>query len=311
MKTEPKPLHGSPEWLRARQRNSEGLFRFGASEAPTLMGVNPFGNLVDLFIEKHDPDPISIRSKAFHRGNVLEPALVGEAGREYGFEPVVPEVMFTNGRLIANLDGADDALNPTRIIEAKTSTWYDTNDDLPEPYYWQAVAQLATTEADSVIVVCLDRRQTIGFWTVERDEHDLSIHHLLDRATEIGELFDASKLPDEIQPTQEQINRLYPDPSGDIHLDDDQVQIVRDWQAAKEELKKYEQREEELRNIVASMIGEHEYAMYDGMPVLSYKSRKIGRRFDATRFREQQPELYEAYLKDGGTTRVLRTMKGK
>ena len=310
MRTEPKPEHGSPEWLRARQRDEHGSIRFGASEAPTLMGVNPFGNLIDLFIEKMNPDPISIRSAAFHRGNLLEPVLVAEAGREYGFEPVVPEVMFVNGRLLANLDGADHPTNPTQIIEAKTSTFYDVAQPLPESYYWQAIAQLGTTEAEVVRVVCLDRRQTIGYWDVYRDEEGTAINRLFERAEEIGGLFDAAKIPDEIRPTQEQINRLFPNPEGVRELSNDDLKIVRDWSAIKAELDLLEEKEKQLRDLVATLIGEKEQATYNGEAIVTYKTRKIGNRFDTTRFKAEMPDLYNTYTKDGGTTRVLRLTKG-
>jgi len=310
MLTEPKPEHGTPSWLRSRQRSADGRVRFGASEVPTLMGVNPFANLIDLFIDKMNPDPQSIRSAAFHRGNVLEQPLVEEAGREFGFVPVIPEVMFCEGRLLANLDGADHPTNPTIIVEAKTSTRYDISDPIPDPYYWQAVGQLATTNADTVIVVCLDRRQTIGYWNVHREEVVEQIDGLLIRAEEIGRLFDESEMPKDIEPTQEQINRIFPSPVGSRELSSDELKIVRDWSAVKAELDLVKETEKELRDRVATLIGEHEAVSFAGETIVTYKIRKNGSRFDQERFKETHLTLFNEYLKDGGTTRVLRLTKG-
>lgn len=311
MRTISKPAHGSTEWLRARQRDEEGRIRFGGSEASTLMGVNPFANLVDLFIAKHDPNPVQIENEATHRGNVLEGALVAEAGRRFGFEPVVPEVMFIEGRLMTNLDGADDLLDPSVIIEAKTTTAYDTHDDCPESYYWQVIAQFATTNAEMVELICLDKRQRIGGWTFHRDEESEGIERLLLRASEIGDLFDRAELPDEIVPTQQQINRLFPNPTGTRTISDDELAIIQEWRVTQDLADHYDQQATQLRNIVASMIGNYDTIEYGGKTIVTYKSRKNADRLDLPRLRSEHPEIAERYTIAGGTTRVLRYAGGK
>lgn len=305
--TEPKPEHGSTEWLRSRQRDSQGRIRFGGSDAPTLMGVNEYATLVDLFIAKHDLDPVQVTNKAFHRGNLLEPVLIAEAGRLLGLDLLTPDLMFCRGRLMVNLDGADSNDNPRVIVEAKTSTRYSINDSIPLPYFWQATAQLACTNAEVCHVICLDRRQEIGMWQVER--YEPFIEQILDIAEKTGIQFDNNEIPSGA--TSEQITILHPNPVGRIELDDGGRQLIEQWSLVKTHLAVLEEDEKRLRNQVAEMIGEHEEASTDGQVLVTFKSRKLPSRLDQKALGEAHPQLIEQFTKTGGTTRVLRLTKGK
>jgi predicted phage-related endonuclease len=304
---EPKPEHGSPEWLRSRQRDQHGRIRFGGSDAPTLMGVNEYATLVDLFIAKHDLEPTQVTSKAFHRGNLLEPVLIAEAGRLLNLSLLTPDVMFCRDRLMVNLDGANSNDNPTVIVEAKTSTRYSINDPIPKPYFWQATAQLACTNAEVCYVICLDRRQEIGMWEVPR--YEPHIQEILQVAETIGARFDNHEIPEGA--TVEQIVMLHPQPEGVVELDDEQHKLINQWSMVKTHLNALEDDEKALRNRIAEIIGEHQEASFNGNVVATFKPRKLPSRLDQKALQEAHPELVEKFTKTGGTTRVLRLTKGK
>lgn len=300
--TEPKPTHGSLEWLKARQRNQYGETRFGASEAPTLMGVNEYQNLVDLFINKHESEPTQINNPATHRGNVLEPALIAEASRILEMDLIVPDVMFCYQRLMANLDGANHNEHPNMIVEAKTTTRHSLSDEIPMPYYWQAMAQMATTTAMGVMVICLDRRQEIGTWDVQRDEHAIEL--LIEQSNTIGAMFDRHEIP--AGANHQQITQLFPNPEGIIELDDDQMVDFQDWISHKQLLETAQENEKLMRDIVANIIGNKEIANHNGKTIATFKSRKVAGRFDNKRFAIDHPHLVDEYTTKDSTTRVLR-----
>lgn len=299
---EPKPKHGTDAWLEVRRRNSQGQHRFGASEAPTLMGCDDYRNLVDLFLSKQGKAE-QVSNAATHRGNVLEPALVAEASRILRTELIVPDVMFVNGRLLANLDAADDPFNPSVIVECKTTTKYSVEDEIPDPYYWQAITQLAVTEASKCVVICLDKYQHIGTWTVQRDV--ASINLLTETAEEVGVAFDQGEIP-QVQPNEAQIRLLYPEPIGAKELSEDEALIFMSWHRAKMEREEAEAQEKLLRDQVANIFAGTEAVTWNGSQIATFKSRRIGERLDAKALEADHPELVAAYRKDGGTTRVLR-----
>ncbi len=300
--TEPKPTHGSLEWLKARQRNQYGETRFGASEAPTLMGVNEYQNLVDLFINKHETEPAQIHNAATHRGNVLEPALIAEASRILEMDLIVPDVMFCYQRLMANLDGANHNLYPNMIVEAKTSTRYSINDPIPLPYYWQVIAQMATTPAQMVTVICLDRRQEIGTWEVPRDEQAIEL--LVEQSNTIGAMFDRHEIPEGAN--YQQINQLFPNPEGILELDDNQMVEFQTWMSLKDQLDIAQENEKLQRDIIANIFGNKEIANHNDKTVATFKSRKLSGRFDTKRFAIDHPLLMSEYTTNDSTTRVLR-----
>lgn len=299
---EPKPKHGTEAWLESRRRNSLGQHRFGASEAPVLMGCDDYRNLVDLFLSKQGKAE-QVSNAATHRGNVLEPALVTEASRILRTELVVPDVMFVNGRLLANLDAADHPLYPNTIVECKTTTKYSVDDQIPDPYYWQAITQLAVTQASKCVVICLDKYQHIGTWTVTRNQQSIDL--LTETADMVGEAFDQGEIP-QVQPNEAQIRLLFPEPAGAKELTDDELTIFNAWQNAKAQREEAEELEKQLRNTVAAIFSDKDAVVHNGIQIATFKSRRIGERLDAKALEADHPELVAAYRKDGGTTRVLR-----
>lgn len=209
MNTHQKPEHGSLQWLTLRHKTEEGKTRFGASEAPILMGVSPYKSLADLAIEKWGAPEVREQTPAMTRGHILEPALITYAETLLGTPVATPDLMFSNGRMIATLDG--EAI-PT-IVEAKTSLWHSADDPLPAEWYWQGVAQMACVpEAEQVMFVVLDKRMSLGHWILKRDEE--AIANLMLRAEEVGEMLDAGVMPPDAQILETHVKALYPDPQG-------------------------------------------------------------------------------------------------
>ena len=296
-----KPEHGSLEWLTLRHKTEEGKTRFGASEAPTLMGVSPYKSLADLAIEKWGAPEVREQTAAMTRGHILEPALVAYAETLLGETVHVPDLMFSNGRLIATLDG--EAL-PT-IVEAKTSLWHSADDHLPAEWYWQGVAQMACVpEAEQVMFVVLDKRMNLGHWILKRDED--AIAALILRAEEVGEMLDNGIMPPDAEITENHVKLLYPDPSGTTEIGAqglDAVNRYTAWKAQREIAEKYEQA---AKDELAAILGKCESGTIDGHIVVTYKSRSTGSRLDTKRLEQEHPELVAQYKKPAGSTRILK-----
>lgn len=298
-----KPAHGSLEWLTLRQRDSEGRVRFGASEAPTLMGVNPFATLTDLALSKWSAPEVSVPSPAMERGNVLEPALVSYASTILGEQVFTPDEMFVSFRLIATLDGITES--GTTIVEAKTTTSHSCDDPVPVEYFWQVCAQLACVpDAEQAVIVVLDKRMRLGHWVVRRD--DAAIARLVMQADRVGEFLDRRELPPEAPLSEKSVKALFVEPSGSVELSGGVLEAVERWQRWRSEREDAERREQEARDEVAAALGRAEVGTVGGRPVVTFKARKGVRRLDVRRLEAEHPELVAEYYAVSAPVRVLR-----
>lgn len=298
----PKPEHGSLEWHQLRHRDQYGRVRFGASEAPTLMGCNPFETVTDLALRKWSPPEVTEATAAMARGNYLEPALVAYAADVLGQPVSTPDEMFTVARLIATLDGL--SADGETIIECKTTTAYSSDDQIPDSYYWQAVAQLGCVPtAHKVLVVVLDKRMRLGSWEVVRSD---DVDRLFDRADEIGDLLDGKQLPPDAPLTEKHVRAMFPEPSGSVELGANGAEALELFVAWKARYDEAEAEMQSARDRLVAVLGPAEIGTVDGSPVVSYKSRKGSSTVDWKAVARDHGSLLDKYRKQGAPTRVLK-----
>ncbi len=309
METIPKPEHGSLDWLRLRHRMKDGRVRFGASEAPILMGVSKYETLTSLAIRKWAEPEVTEPNEAMNRGNLLEPALITYAQQVLQQDVFTPVEMFAEGRMIATLDGLSD--DGIWIVEAKTTTAYSSDDELPADYFWQVIAQFACwPSAERALVVVLDKRLRLGSWIINRSSHYEDIERLLARAEEIGSYFDRLELPPEANPSEHEVKRLYPQPEGHVELDTATIAAIEMWQVWKDAREEAERNEQEARDKIARMLGSHEVGTLNGQSVVTFKYRKGSVRLDTKRLEADYPDLVARYKQESQPTRVLRLTTG-
>jgi putative phage-type endonuclease len=304
-----KPEHGSIEWLTIRKSDDNGRIRFGASEAPTLMGANPYQTIADLALNKWAPTEVSEQNDAMLRGNVLEPALVTYAAQLIDQPVITPDVMYANGRLIATLDGLSQ--DGSVIVEAKTTTSYSSDDDIPAAYYWQAVAQLfCCPSADRVLVVVLDKRMRLGSWIVDSNNDTVisDMAHLADQADTVGQYLDRREMPPDAGVKERHIIAMYPEPGGSVELDSEGVFVLRSWIAAKEARKNAETEEQMWRDQLVVLLGAADVGCVDSEPVVTYKQRKGASTVDWKAVAKDHKSLLDQYRKQGAPTRVLKSV---
>lgn len=310
----PKPKHGSIEWLRLRHRDSENKVVFGASDAPALMGASPYKTRSDLFINKlHEPEIQEDRPE-FRRGNILEPVLLEQASEFFSRQIFTPEVVYKEGRFAVSLDGVDDVNNPTVIVEAKTTTRYSIRDseDLPEEWLWQGWCQQGVLSPNPknpipVWFIVLDRDQR--FSCVPMPDNPSAFRSLKTEADVMGEWVELGQpAPSDIdQFSAEQIAKIFSSSGGELELTSSQADLVAQFDLARAERKRAEDREKELRDRIAQMLLSNEVGTWNGKKVVSWKQQKGRSGINITLLRNENPELVSHYETEGTPYRVLRT----
>jgi putative phage-type endonuclease len=142
---------GTPEWLEWRHRG------IGASDAPVIMGENPWKGADELLREKRGPARDSSKNEAMNRGTLLEP----EARRCYiarTGNDVKPACLQSNQHiwLRASVDGISTTGNAIVEIKCGESVYRHTSQYrcAPDYYYGQLQHILAVSGLTSLDFWC-------------------------------------------------------------------------------------------------------------------------------------------------------------
>jgi len=299
-----KPTHGTKDWLQARHRYNDKCI-VGSSEVSIVMGASEYETVTDLAVRKLQSVVVNEPNEAMTRGNVLEPALIRHAQNELLMPLVTPDVMYLNGRIIATLDARGMGGERNVVVEAKTNNRWALGQEMPTAWWWQAQAQMHCTDTEKVTFVVLDKHMRLGMQDVVRVND--AIAQMIEQVEVFCNAIDEQRLPDDTVLTAPQVALLYAKPEGTVELDSNALALIAEWQAVKEALKENEAREKRIKDTIANIMREHEFATVDGQLVLSYKAQST-RRLDTKALALAHPELASAYTTDS-TFRVLRITK--
>lgn len=303
-----KAKHGSIEWLQARWRDEHGKCLFGASDVPVVMGASPYKKRSELFAEKLSPPVIQGETAVFRRGNVLEPALLGEAAHILGCDVITPDVIYRSGRLSVSLDGVDNEHSPNLIVEAKTTTRYSVHDatDLPLEWLWQGYAQQAVIDVPVWFVVldrdlrisCVELPKNLEAIAALRMETELFGSWVDDNTPPIEELDDFNA---------DTIAQIWKATPTSVELDPSEAgHWLQTLAAARSMGKEAEQMEAEAKDNLARLLLNNEIGTVNGVPVVTWKQQNGKRSLDTTRLRTEHPDLVAQYEKEGKPFRVMR-----
>ena len=312
MKVLVKEKHGSKDWLLARWKDENGKCVFGASDIPVLMGASPYKTRGELFADKLN-EPVEQPSNAvFDRGNILETPLIVNASNKLGVGIFTPDWIYRNGRLSISLDGVDNALNPTVVVEAKTTTRYSIYDsgDLPEEWLWQGWAQQAVLDVPVWFSV-LDRDLRLS--VVELPDNPVAVDTLITEANIFGQWIDDNTPPmDEINNfSADDIARIFKVQPTSIELPEGAIDWVHQLEEARLMAKQASELESKAKDSLAQIMLGNDVGLWLGEQIVSWKQQAGKESFDAARLKQENPELVKQYMKQGNPYRVMRTHRKK
>jgi predicted phage-related endonuclease len=311
MQVIPKQKHGSKEWLLARWKDEQGRCVFGASDVPALMGASPYKTRGELFADKVNEPVEQEETAVFRRGNLLEKPLLEEASRILGTNIFTPDVIYRDGRLSISLDGVDNELQPSVVVEAKTSTRYSIYNaqDLPDEWCWQGWAQMAVLQVPVWFVV-LDRDQRIS--VVELPANPEAIQALQLETSVFGGWVDGDGMDENINNfSATDIARIWKPTPTSVELPTSAVDWALQLEEARAMAKQAADLESKAKDALAQMMLGNEIGTVDGVQLVSWKQQAGKASLDTKQLRADHPELVQQYEKQGAPFRVMRITKGK
>lgn len=135
----------------------------GSSDAPVILGVDPFRTPYDLWLQKTSRVPQTKENDAMRLGSVLEIPLLQLAGERIGARVVRPSSAFVGcyPYLKANIDGmVGEAKRGSDIVEVKTTSstegWgTEGTDQVPDRVRVQVAFQMSCASANLAHIACL------------------------------------------------------------------------------------------------------------------------------------------------------------
>ena len=172
------------EWKDIR---SNGI---GGSDAGTIIGVNPYRSIIDIYIDKTKGNTFE-GNKYTHWGHNLENIVFKEFHRIHD-DFYCYEVPFTmkNNCLVANVDGmCYDLEKGWGIVEIKTANAFAgkewNGETVPDTYYAQVQHYLGVTGLNYAYIACLIGGNTYKEFYIERAEEDIEL--IKNKCTEFWE----------------------------------------------------------------------------------------------------------------------------
>lgn len=212
----------------------------------------------------------------------------------------------------ANVDRV--VIGENALLECKTTSeflkdkWKDGN--VPASYMAQCYHYMAVTGVEVVYIAVLFGNSEFHYETIERDEE--IINDIINAEVEFwNEYIVKGQRPpaDDSEVTSKALNNFWKETKNDVvNFDEEKTALFKGILAIKEQQKELDKQLKGHQNQLKELLGENEFG-----EVSDYKAswKKQNREsFDAKRFKEENPELYEQYKKSS-TTRTLNVKKLK
>jgi putative phage-type endonuclease len=285
----------------------------GSSDAAAVFGLSPYTTKHDLWLVKTGRADGFKGNKATKRGDFWESAIRDMVAEELGEKVVACPGPFVKGILRANLDGQVGKFgkgNP--IVECKSSMirdgWGDPGSNVVPPHVMiQVQHQMHCAESQICYVACLNWNMWPDIYPVEYDrdlgeliqqecERFWADHVTADNAPPLVRASDA---------TLAAYNNIARRGGSVVEID---PELCAEFVSAKSRLDTAEEQVKLARAKIMQAIGDHEAFSAPGFKCSL--SQVAGRKsLDSTRLKEEQPEIYEQYQKQGASYLTLRIKK--
>ncbi len=307
--------------ISAAQRAKRRLY-LGASDIPSLFGVDPYRTENDTYYSKVGPEVDDIASASMTAGNRLESAIVAYAAETLKVEvledPAALE--WSRGVLLAHPDGL--VVGRPEAIEAKLSNpgeeWgAEMTDEVPERIILQVQAQMACNADVQVVwvpVLVQGFRAEFKLYRVPRNGELCEMIH--DAASDWWKAHVIAQAPPDpsTPPRLDVLKRMRREPGTVVDLGgDDVVELLNEYTFARAQRLASEKCEAAIQAKVIALLGENEYGALPDGRLLQYPLVKGQRRLvEIERFQAEHPDLYAEFVRQDSYRRLsIKTPKEK
>lgn len=306
MKTAYKKIYfkDQQEWLKIR------TLGIGGSDIGAIMGYNKYLSPRDIYLRKVEGTEQK-ETEQMYWGKILEPIIADEFCKQNNFKLIKTKNFVLQSKkypfLIASVDGIIvDKDGNKGILEIKTTSEYTYKSwqmGLPPTYYLQLQHYLLVSGFDYGYIALLIGGNKLEKMKFVRDEE--TIDDIINSAKDFWFNYVIPKIepPNIISETSE-----IP-PEGTIEANIEILELYNHISDLEMQIKALNDQLEEEKQRLKILINDYEVVTRDGKPLIYYKLIKRNV-FDSKKFAEENPILYQQYLKEQ-TIRQLKIIKGE
>lgn len=289
------------EWLRYRKQG------IGGSDAGAICGFNPYRTAMQVYYDKTSDEIEDIDNEAMRQGRELEDYVAKRFAEETGKKVRRANAMFYDERnpfMLADVDrmivGENAGLECKTVSPFMAEHWKD--DKVPLSYQMQCYHYMSVCNADRWYVAALIYGREFKVHTLERDEEIIA--NLIDLEKNFWE--------------NHVFKRVLPEPDSSKLADSVIAEYFKETTSTVIPLQGFDEklkRREELVALMDKMESEkrqieQELKMYMGDAEKAENqlfrvtwSAVISNRLDTKALQEQEPEIYQKYLKQTNSRR--------
>lgn len=300
------------EWLKNR---SNGI---GASEAGTVLGLNPWETPYQLWRRKKGIDPPKQENFAMVAGHLLEDAVAQFFARESHCTIIKAS---TDDFTIMNTDTPFMRVSPDRtfwrlgakhnekeksILECKTTQMQIDADDLPKHWFCQLQMNLGVGEYQNGVLAWLTQGREFGYRDIDFDPDFFAW-----MKEEITKFWQDYIIGDQEPPAYNAQDVLLKSPIHEVgktvEATSEIAEMLLELKDIKEKGKALEAKQKEIEDSLKMFFGNAESIIDQGGRTLAtWKAPKPSEKFDAKAFQTDHPEEAAAYIKQvQGARRLL------
>lgn len=284
------------DWLEYRKLG------IGGSDASVVCGINRYKSPVELWMDKTGQLPYQEVGEAAYWGTQLESLVRNEFTKRTGIEVRKVEQLLRSVEhpfMQANLDGVCE--HPefgTCGFEAKTASAYKTgewDEGIPDEYQLQIQHYMAVTGYSGFYIAVLIGGNMFRWQFVKRDEELIAMLVELESAF-WKHVQDMTPPPmDGSNASAKFLAERFPDsvPKSQIALPDEATDLLRQYDAACEQLALITEQKQQAENQLKQMLGENEVGTCCDC-IITWKNVSQ-ERLDSKTLKAEHPTLYKKY----------------
>lgn len=306
------------EWLKNR---SMGI---GASEAGTVLGLNPWETPYQLWRRKKGIDPPKVENFAMKAGHYLEDAvskffedekhchIIKASTDDFTImNPEIPILRVSPDRTFWRA-GARHNDKEKSILECKTTQMSIDPDNLPKHWFCQIQMNLGVAEYRDGALAWLTMGREFGCVDIDfdREFYDWMVG-------EITSFWDRYIVGGEEPPAYNAEDVLLKNPlhvkGKEVVATEEILEQLSELTTIKGDMGKLDERKKKIENDLKMFFGDAECIVNEAGTVLAtWKAPKASKKFNEAKFAEDDPDLHGSYLEDyqGARRLLVKTAKG-
>lgn len=304
------------ETKESRRRKS-----IGASEIGSVLGLNKWQSAYDLWEIKTGRRKDDESNIYMEMGTAMEPIVADQfskrrpefilheamtkTGEQRVFQhPKHPFITCTPDRLILNPSDLNQFVG---LVECKTTVANMDAESIPLSYYAQVQYQAGILRdlghpVETIVIAVLKSYYDFFYVPLEFDPEFYD--QCVSAAIEFWDLVRKDQEPP-VQTSNDILRRGIYNPNA-VELNDSMAAELERLKEIKSQIKDLEEQADEIAEATKLHLGGSDTGIYDGRVVVTWKEIAGRASLDQKAIREEEPEIYEKYLRTGKPYRMFR-----